>query len=297
MKNIKPSALLGLLKEQNLSLAELAKRSRLDKQTIWRLTTGKVAKARAGTIEKIARALKVEQQVLSGETRAPAVEGDNEAAVSKLQLNIRVSTLARNGLNLVAERYGVERSQIVELAPFLFCWAAETSLRQRRARVIEVERACESAQALERAISHFPVPNFTYSEEKIAAEYESIDRRDLFGAWFCEKANFLDPAFDHDFETDNPFAMFLRNLVAEIGDVAKFEGWFGDGSPDYRVCREEAAQLVGGDTDRADEILRGQVALNEVPKEISSPEKAKERAEWVREKAAAYRKKSLEDLA
>ena len=63
------------------------------------------------------------------------------------------------------------------------------------------------------------------------------------------------------------------------------------------MCPEEAAQRVGGDTDRADEILRGQVALNEVPKEISSPEKAKERAEWVRKKAAEYRKKVLEDLA
>jgi len=108
---------------------------------------------------------------------------------------------------------------------------------------------------------------------------------------------FLDPAFDHDFETENPFAMFLWNLVAEIGDVAKFEGWSGDGSPDYRVCREEAAQRVGGDADRTDEILRGEVALHEVPKEISSPEKTKERAEWVREKAAEYRKKLLEDLA
>ena len=206
MKNIEPSILMKLLKDRNLSLAELAKGARLDKQTIWRLTSGKVAKARAGTIEKIARALKVDQQVLSGETRAPAVQGDNEAAVSKLQLNVRVSTVARNGLNLAAERYGVEPPQIVELAPFLFCWAAETSLRQRLARVVEVKRACESAQALERAISHFPVPNFTYSEEKIAAEYESIDRRDLFGTWFCEKADFLDPAFDHDFETENPFS-------------------------------------------------------------------------------------------
>jgi len=90
-----------------------------------------VAKARDETIERVARALEVDQQVLSGERGAPAVQDDNEAAVSKLQLNVRVSTVARNGLNFAAERYGVEPSQIVELAPFLFCWAAETSLRQR----------------------------------------------------------------------------------------------------------------------------------------------------------------------
>jgi transcriptional regulator with XRE-family HTH domain len=282
------------LKDKGLSLAELAKRTRLNKQTIWRLTAGKVAKARDLTIENIAGALNVDPRVLSGEARAPDLSTDNEAAVS--QLNVRVSTVARNGLKLVAERYDVAQSQIVELAPFLFCWAAETSLRQRRERVSEVDRARENAQNLEREIRHLPVPNFTYSEEKIEAEHESIDRRDLFGAWIYEKAHFLDPAFHHDFETENPFAMFLRNLVAEMGGVAKFKGWSGAESPDYRVCPEEAAELVDGDTDRADEILRGDVALNDMPKEIRSLEKAKERAEWVREKAAEYRNKLIDLL-
>ena len=119
----------------------------------------------------------------------------------------------------------------------------------------------------------------------------------MFGAWFCRRANFLDPAFHHNFETENPFAMFLRNLATDIGRVAKFEGWSGDGSPNYRVCPEEATELVGGDHDRADEILRGLVALNEMPKEIRSPDKAKERAEWVREKAAEYRKHLADELA
>jgi transcriptional regulator with XRE-family HTH domain len=299
MNHIRPSVLKKLLKDKGLSLDELAKRARLNKQTIWRLTAGKVAKARDRTIENIARVLNVDRRVLSGETRAPELSSDGEAAVSKFQLNVRVSTMARNGLNLVARRYGVEPSQIVELAPFLFCWAAETSLRHRRDRVSEVKRACENARNLEQEIRHFPVPNFTYSEEKIAAEHESIGRCDLFGAWFYEKADLLDPAFRHDFETEteNPFAIFLRNLVAEIGDVAKFEHWSGDGSPDYRVCLEEAVELVGGDTNRADEILRGDVALNEMPKEIRSPEKAKERAAWVRNKAAEYRKKLADDLA
>jgi transcriptional regulator with XRE-family HTH domain len=297
MNHIEPSVLTKLLNDKGLSLADLAKRARLNKQTIWRLTAGKVAKARDHTIENIARVLNVDRRVLSGEERAPEFSSDSDAAVSKFQLNVRVSTVARNGLNLVARRYGVEPSRIVELAPFLFCWAAEASLRQRRDRVSEVERACENARNLEREIRHFPVPNFTYSEEKIAAEHESIDRRDLFGGWLCEKADLLDPAFRHDLETENPFAIFLRNLVAEIGGVAKFERWSGDGSPDYRVCPEDAAELVGGDSDRADEVLRGDVALNEMPKEIRSPEKAKERAEWVREKAAEYRKKLADDLA
>lgn len=297
MDNIKPSVLTELLKDNGLSLADLAKRARLNKQTIWRLTSGKVSKARDHTIEKIARVLNVDRKVLSGEMRAPKPSSDCEPTISKFQLNVRISTAARNSLNLVARRYGVEASQIVELAPLLFCWVAETSLRQRRDRISEVERACENVRNLELEIRHFPVPNFTCSEEKIAAEHESIDRRDLFGAWFYEEADLLDPAFRHDVGTENPFAMFLRNLVAGMGDIAKFEGWSGDGSPKYRVCPEEAAELIGGDKDRADEILRGEVALNEIPKELRSAKKAKERAEWIRDKAAEYRRRVTDNLA
>src|SRR6516162_2394859 len=296
MNNIEPPVLKKLLKDKGLSLADLAKQARLNKQTIWRLTTGKVAKTRDHTIRNIARVLNVDTRVLRGEARAPELTSGTEPAVSKFQLNVRVSTVARNALSLVAERYGVEQSQIVELAPFLFCWVAEASLRQRRDRLSKVERACENARNVEREIRHFPVPNFTYSEEKIAAEHRSIDRRDLFGAWFCEKADLLDPTFRHDFKTENPLAIFLRNLVSEISSVAKFEGWSGDGSPNYRVCPEEAAELVGGDTDRADELLRGDVAINEMPKEIRSPERTKERAEWVCEKAAEHHKEYLDKL-
>jgi DNA-binding Xre family transcriptional regulator len=289
--NIQPSILARLLNDKRLSLAELAKLAKLNKQTIWRLKTGKVSKVRGLTIEKIAAALKVDRRVLCGEVPAP--ESDSEPVVSKFQLNVRIGAVARNALTLAARRYRVEPAQIVELAPFLFCWAAEASLRQRRERISEVERACDNAEKLEREIRHFPAPNFTYSDEKIVGEHESINRRDLFGAWFyeCGIKNILGVVSSHDFETENPLAIFLRNLVAEICDVAKFAGWSGDASPNYRVCPEEAAELVGGDTDRADEILRGDIALNEMPKEIfRSPEKAKERAEWVREKAAEYRK-------
>jgi transcriptional regulator with XRE-family HTH domain len=61
MNHIEPSVLTKLLKDRGLSLADLAKRARLNKQTIWRLKSGKVAKARDHTIEKIAVVLKVDR--------------------------------------------------------------------------------------------------------------------------------------------------------------------------------------------------------------------------------------------
>jgi len=130
------------------------------------------------------------------------------------------------------------------------------------------------------------VTTFTHSEEAIQAERDSIARRDLFGE--LVESNMFDPMLSFDRESENPFAMYLRGLAAQSGDIATFEGWDGDFPPDYRVCPEEAAALVGGDHERADEILGGLVALNEMPKEIRQPGKTKERAEWVRKKAEEY---------
>ena len=90
--------------------------------------------------------------------------------------------------------------------------------------------------------------------------------------------------------------MFLSKLVASFGGVATFEDWSESWTPTYRVCSEEAAELVGGDRDRADEILRGTVALNEMPKELRKRGMEKECAEWVRAKAEERRQKLLEAL-
>lgn len=292
MKRIEPSVLKQLLGGR--SLQNLADQAKVNKQTVWRLLQGQAAATRDHTVEKIARALKVDPQVLTGEAPIPEVD-EREAPTSWSQLNVRVSDAARNALGLVAKRYDVKRSHIIELAPFLFCWAAEASLRQRRDRIAKIEEAWEGARKLENEIQYLPVPNFIYSEQKIVAEQESIDRWDLFGAWLVDKAD-IDLDFTFDPDTENPFAMFLRNLVAGFGDVVTFEGWSRDWIPQYRVCPDEAAQLVGGDRDRAKEILDGLVALNDMPTEIRKPEMAKERAEWVRAKAEENRKKQINEL-
>jgi hypothetical protein len=91
----------------------------------------------------------------------------------------------------------------------------------------------------------------------------------------------------------DPFTAFLRNLTADFSDIAKFEDWSPDGSPTYTVFADEAALNVGGNRDIAELILRGIVALNEIPKEIREPEK---RGEWVLAKALEAEKKRQKEL-
>jgi transcriptional regulator with XRE-family HTH domain len=304
MKKIDPAILKRLREAKGWTQDVLAEKTglyglpKIDKQTISRLERGDRSKTRSRTIEQLARALSVEPAVLTGEKPAPERQREASSLDVRSQLNVRVGTAPRNALSLAARRYRVEPSQIVELAPFLFVWAAEESLRQRRDKMVEVKRACDAARDAESGIRHLPIPNYTYTEEKIAAESESVELRDLFGSSTQESTHYLDPYFSFDWETENPFALFLRNLVVPFGNVAAFEEWSGEWTPQYRVCPDEAAALVGGDHNTAEEIINGLVALSEMPKEIrGKADMAKERAEWVRSKAEEYRKQSLLDLA
>ena len=178
-------------------------------------------------------------------------------------------------------------SRIIELAPFLFFWAAEESLRQRRTRIYEKERDSKAATL---DIPYLLEPDTSEHEKAFAAEKESIDRRDLFGRYMIFYTDWLEKfAFGFDTEEENPFAIFLRELADSLDGLAEFEAWDGERVPSYRVCFDESAALVGGDADRAEEILDGLVALHEMPKEISQPEKTKERATWVHERAQESR--------
>jgi transcriptional regulator with XRE-family HTH domain len=294
MKKIDQDILKRLRSAKGWSQEQLAENTKfqgfpkIDKQTISRLERGDREKTRGRTIEQLARALKVEPDVLTGEAPLPELEVESEP-IQKSQLNVRVSRAARNALHLVAQRYvGLEPSQIVELAPFLFCWVAEASLRQRRERLKQLENATETTRKLEREIFDVtlaqpePPEMSDFLTEQIMRENQSIELGDIFGGFRHE-----DPDHFLDVNAMDPFSVFLGDLVADFPDIS-FERWFSEGTPSYVVCPEAAARLVGGDKDIAAMILRGSVLLNEMPKEIRGREMTKERAEWVRAKAGEY---------
>jgi transcriptional regulator with XRE-family HTH domain len=293
MKKVDPAVLKRLRAAKGWSQERLAEKTKfpgvpkIDKQTISRLERGEQMKTRGRTTQQLARALDVEPAVLIGDAPIPAPHSNPEPVTPKHRLNLAICTEARNALHLAAERYNISQRQIVELAPLLFCWAAEASLRQRRDNIMQVERACETVQKLEQGLPHLPVPDFPYAEV-IAAERESIDRCDLFAIGIQNGDTILEGTFSRFSDMDNPFAMFLGSLAQEMGNVATFLECSWDELPLYRVCPDEAAYLVGGDKARADDILNGYVSLSEMPKEIRDSMMFKERADWVRTKADEY---------
>jgi transcriptional regulator with XRE-family HTH domain len=295
MDKVNPFILQKLRRRKGWSQDRLAEMSTVNKQTISRIERGELKSTRENTIKELARALGVEPVELTQETLT-SESNQSEPMKRKPQSSFGVSDAANNFLYLISERYFIKPWQVMELAPLLFCWAAEKSLRERRERLDKLEEACSTARTLEKEMPHLPPPNFIYSEEKIAAESRSIDNHDIFGMGFG----------DHDFseyhsyiadDEDNPFAVFLGKLVEEIGDVARFESFSSIDYPVFQVCRAEALEMVGGDENLAERILSGVVDLYEMPRDLQGVfGNTESRAAWARTQAEAFIKAHLRSL-
>jgi transcriptional regulator with XRE-family HTH domain len=294
MTKVNPFILQMLRRRKNWSQDRLAEMATVNKQTISRIERGEQDNTRENTIKQLARALGVEPVELTQEA-LPLESNQSEPTKRRPQSSFRVSNTANNFLYLISERYFIKPWQVMELAPLLFCWAAEMSLRERRERLNKLEEACKTARTLEKEMPHLPPPNFIYSEEKIAAESRSINSHDIFGMCFSEDDFSDGHSYPSDDDTENPFAIFLAKLVEEIGDVARFEGFSPIDYPIFEVCRDEALEMVGGDEILAERILTGVIDLYELPKDLQGVfGNTEDRAAWVRAQAEAFIKAQIE---
>jgi transcriptional regulator with XRE-family HTH domain len=283
MAKIVPFVLKRLRKANGLSQEELAQKARIDKQTIFRLEReGGHAKTRPLTIQRVARALNTEPDVLTGE--APVPDTTEHPMSGMARFSFLTSNDAHNALFLVSKRYHVPQQAVVELAPFLFCCAAEASLRQRRERLRRAQLSYENAKTAHEAISYLSGPDLSSPNEELEAEKASIDYRDLFGLLLEDYGS---PAGD---ETQNPFALYLADLANQTDGVAEFDGYSSMDWPEYRVCADEVEHMAGGDSDLAEHVHEGRIPLNDMPRNIRDRIDPKEQTEWLRAKRDEYLK-------
>ncbi len=285
MPKVIPLVLKHLRGQKGWTQDELARRAKVNKQTISRLEKENSAHAvtRQHTVEGLAQALRANPNVLTGKSPLPETEDDARPALELSKLNFGVSTQARNAMYLVSERYNVSYVDMVELTPYLFCWAAEASLRQRKERFASAESSLNALRDADSGMDHMQPFDFSDLEEKIDAEKTSIECHDIWG----KRTDF---AVDGDHPFDTPFATFLQSLASEIGGGATFDEYMWLDFPFYRVCPQEAVALVGGDIELANEILAGHIALHQMPKELRKSGRSKNRAEWARAKLEDFRR-------
>lgn len=288
MGKVNSKVLRELRQLKGWSQAELSKNTKygsdpgINKDTISRLERGSQNNTRPSVLKKLARTFGVEIGVLTGDAPIPKSKND-QTQTPRAQIGI--SDQARNALYLLYDRYFIQPWQIVEMAPVLFCWAAEESLRARRHAINDVELRYKNAQEVESNISHLRPSQFDELQEKISAEIESINERDLFGLKLDDAgvAN-----FSHGW--DNPFSVFLRQLFSKHRDVIEFDGFDLLDFPDYEICSEEAKRTAGGNEELSKFVLAGHIVLGDMPTELlnSSPYEPR-RIEWIRSEGEKFK--------
>lgn len=288
MPKIDPSILKHLRTIKGMSLEDLASRTKvgglpsIDKQTIWRLEQKDTEhfSTRARTISQIARALGVEPQVLTGEKEIPTAEDDDANVSLMSKLSFSVSASCQNALHLLSDRYHITQQEIIELAPFLFCWAAEASLLQRKTALEKAEAAFETSHKLETAIRHISSPDTSAISEKFKAERESLEGHDLFGITTDKDEFEFDGTYDDS--TENPFAKFLDQLAEEFNSTIEFDYYAFRNFPEYRVCIQEVERLADGDEKLIDAIQRGLIFLNKMPEAVNEAKETKTITAWIK---------------
>lgn len=195
---------------RGLTQEQLALKARVSARTISRLERAEIARPRRVTIERLAQALGIEPNVLTGEMPMPADirKKSRQAEQSPYQLNVRVQPAVRTAFELVARRYRVSTTKIAQLAPLLFALVAEESLRDRRENLKKLENSLIQQGELQRKLSYLPTP-FTRVDpyNVVFVEERSIERRDLFGADLVEICDYREA-------NDNPFEVHLKAKAA-----------------------------------------------------------------------------------
>ena len=286
MAKIVPFVLKTLRERRRLTQGRLAELAKVNKQTIWRLENDEAGQdaARARTVTDLAKALRTEESVLTGQSPLPEAQDDEGPFPDMSKLNFSISTAARNALCLMSERYNIPQAFIVEIAPYLFAWAAEASLRQRRERLDQMEGALNVVKNADKGLDHLEPADFEELEDKIEQEKAAIDTHDIWGWATDYHAGSNDPLLD------NPFGVFIDGLAQEIGDGTILEQFPRSDWPIYRLCPKEVEEFIG-DPELADAILKGHIALHQMPKELRDFDTKTEnkRREWARSKFEGYK--------
>ena len=205
-----------------------------------------------------------------------AKERADRPAEEKSQLNVRVSDRIRNSFSLLALRYSVTPSQVVQIAPFLFMWAAETSLQQRRDRMREFRDAeTKMRDALPSYLDDAP----RIDDELLLLEERSIRRRDIFG---LELEGATHEFLDRDYGWRVCLSDALASLIPQMPDDVTFETWWLDFEPHYEICRSDAIEWLDGDAEAAEHILSGSLPFRDIPANLLKGS-GSERAAWIRE--------------
>lgn len=296
MPKVDPARVKELMNRRGLALKQLV-RPGLSLRTIARCRTGD-GSVRPRAIEALAKALGVEPGVLTGDLPMPFHQAGPDQPASDLwvRLSADIFPWIRNAYSLVARRYRVPYTRIVELAPLLFTLVAERSLRERREAKIAVEEATGRLRSLGGRLPHLPVlatcPH-NAQDWALGAEENSIAAKDIFASQVDSDPDLADYVIGED--GDNPFVATLKRMAEEISEPVEIntvdESWVSYDD----LCRSDALALAGNEDDLAAALLSGHILIKDIPRELFADDRTEERIAWLRERHAALPEHPVSD--
>ncbi len=307
--------LKSIREERGMSQVELAEsfKPALNKQTIYRWERDNPPVVRDKNLMQLADILGVDKGVLTGDLPLPpkAATSSTESAEGFYEMRVRADGQTRNAFSLASLRYGIPISEILKMAPLLLVHAAEESLARRTRHLNELKEIWSKESDLRGKFPHLPwdTVDFHRGENQegafFAAEQKSISARDILGK-SIRKSKEISWEFSDGGDEDynewavvstrvNPFAEYLRESAVGRADSIEDEDSTRDNDLfcDYKICREKAVVLAGGDEELADSIQNGWVLIHEIPRSLLKKESLAERKEWLRSRM----KRTLESSA
>ena len=143
---IDPERLHSLRQKKGLSRPQLAKQSGITERTIQRLEK-EPQPSQKKTLNRLAKALRVEPEVLTGELPLP--ESDKAPEPERVQIGAQVAPKVRLAYDFIKRRYGVSATEIINMAPLFFALLAEGSLAWRRKKLKELEEGVDRLEQID----------------------------------------------------------------------------------------------------------------------------------------------------
>lgn len=295
-----------LRKRKKLSRPDLERASGITMRTIQRLENepDKSKTTREDTVMRLADALEVEPGVLTGEFALPESETATVAEPDPVRIGAQIAPKVRLAYDLIKRRYGVNATDIINMAPLFFTLLAEGSLAWRRKKSTE---ASEARTQLEQVDGFWRkglgTGLYDFIDEGIGQEDESILKADLFGERLLEDTGSLVDGFPFfDPSMENPFATYLRKLCTDLAipGVVDVDGELSFGSPrtfpDYNINSDEISRIANGSVSAKKALETGFARLPDVPDELMAEDKDAERQQWLENRLAPFYKDPKMDV-
>ena len=288
---INSERLRALREQKGLSRLKLAEQSGISERTIQRLENEphRSQKSQGHTLNNLAKALGVKEKpgVLTGDLPLPNSDktptGDNS---DRVQMGAQVAPKTRLAYDLIKRRYGVNVTDIINMAPLFFALLAEGSLAWRREKLKEAEEAFSRLRKIDGFWSGGSAYLQHGMDEGASGEEESIDKADLFGEHLYD-----DMGKPFDSSKNNPFTYYLRKLANELnipGVVDVDGGVLSIASnfkfPHYDICSEELDHIANGSPDAKKALEIGFARLSEISDKLMAEDASEKRAKWLEEK-------------